>query len=125
ADQKSQYATLTAACAAEVSKTKPVSLAAAQDPAAAAKPADGLAGQQAAMTDLEFQKFRHEGNKLIVDAQAAFGRGETDLAIHMLQDFQARVRASTLSANKQALLLRPVESRLETFAVMKRHTDVL
>jgi len=75
------------------------------------------------MNDLEFQKLRSEGNKLLSDAQSVYGKGDTDLAMSMLQDFQTRVRSSSLSASKQALLLRPIDSRLETFAVMKRTMD--
>ena len=125
ADDKAVYVTLTAASAAEVGKIKGVAQTAAQDPTLtpAKTQTDTVASQQNAMTDLEFQKLRSEGNKLLADAQTAFGRGETDLAMSMLQDFQARVRSSSLSASKQALLLRPIDSRLETFAQLKRTTD--
>lgn len=126
-NDKATYGTLTASCAMEVGKTKGVAQAALQDPTLGGvkTPADTVATQQNAMTDLEFQKLRSEGNKLLSEAQSVYGKGDTDLAMSMLQDFQARVRSSGLSAAKQALLLRPVESRLETFAVMKRTTDTL
>jgi type II secretory pathway component GspD/PulD (secretin) len=123
-NDKATYATLTSACAAEVGKVKGVAQTAGQDPSLGAKaPADTVAVQQNAMTDLEFQKLRSEGNKLLSDAQAAYGKGDTDLAMSMLQDFQTRVRSSSLSASKQALLLRPIDGRLETFAIMKRTMD--
>lgn len=83
----------------------------------------GLADQVKALSEVEFQKFRSDGLDTESKAQAAFNRGETDLAITMLTDFQGRVKGSQLSAARQNLLLGPVERRLETFRIMKRQVD--
>ena len=45
---------------------------------------DSLANQADALRKVQIQKLRTEGLKVQADAQAAFGRGETDLAIQML-----------------------------------------
>lgn len=87
--------------------------------------ADNLASQQEALRRVQFQKLRSEGLKIQADAQAAFGRGETDLAIQMLVDYANRVRASGLEASSIGLLLRPIDSRLEMFRVMKGQTDAI
>jgi Flp pilus assembly secretin CpaC len=86
---------------------------------------ENLAGQAEAMKKVAFQKLRSDGLKVQADAQAAFGRGETDLAIQMLTDYSTRVRAAGLEAGSVALLLRPVDSRLEMFKVMKGQADAL
>ncbi|MCZ2344390.1 MAG: hypothetical protein LC104_21730 [Bacteroidales bacterium] len=90
---------------------------------AGTQPKSGLADQVKALSEIEFQKFRSDGLDTESKAQAAFNRGETDLAITMLTDFQGRVKGSQLSAARQNLLLGPVERRLETFRIMKRQVD--
>jgi len=84
---------------------------------------DSVAAQQEALKRVQFQKLRAEGLKVQSDAQAAFGRGETDLAIQMLLDYSNRVRAAGLEASSVALLLRPIDSRLEMFRIMKGQID--
>jgi tetratricopeptide (TPR) repeat protein len=86
---------------------------------------DNLAAQQDALRRVQFQKMRSDGLKVQSDAQAAFGRGETDLAIQMLLDYANRVRTSGMEASSVAMLLRPIESRLEMFRVMKGQADAL
>ena len=86
---------------------------------------DSVATQAEALRKVQFQKLRSDGLKIQTDAQAAFGRGETDLAIQMLVDYGHRVRAANLEASSVALLLRPIESRLEMFRVMKGQTDAI
>ncbi len=85
--------------------------------------ADNLANQQEALHRVQFQKLRSEGLKVQTDAQAAFGRGETDLAIQMIVDYANRVRTSGLAPSDIAMLLRPIDSRLELFRVMKGQAD--
>jgi len=85
--------------------------------------ADNLAAQQNALKQAQFQKLRADGFKVQSDAQAAFGRGETDLAMQMLLDYANRVRTSGLEPSGIAMLARPIESRLEMFRVMKGQTD--
>lgn len=84
----------------------------------AAQPADAL-------KKVQFQKLRSDGLKVQSDAQAAFGRGETDLAMQMLVDYSNRVRASGLDTPSVALLLRPVDARLDTFRLLKSRTDAV
>jgi Flp pilus assembly secretin CpaC/tetratricopeptide (TPR) repeat protein len=86
---------------------------------------ESLAGSAEAMRKVAFQKLRSDGLKIQADAQAAFGRGETDLAIQMLTDYSTRVRGANLDGASAALLLRPVDSRLEMFRVMKGQADAL
>ena len=59
------------------------------------------------------------------DAQAAFGRGETDVAMQMLIDYSNRVRAAGLDTAIVALLLRPIDTRMEMFRVMKGQKDAI
>ncbi len=85
----------------------------------------GELGQADAMRKVTFQKLRSDGLKIQADAQAAFGRGETDLAMQLLTDYTARVRAANLGTGDTALLLRPVDSRLEMFRVMRGQAEAL
>ena len=89
------------------------------------KSPDSVATQADALRKVQFQKLRSDGLKIVADASAAFGRGETDLAIQMLVDYTNRVRSANLEASNVALLLRPINSRLEMFRVMKGQTDAL
>ncbi|HEX4608942.1 MAG TPA: hypothetical protein VH092_12115, partial [Urbifossiella sp.] len=88
-------------------------------------PPESLAGQAEAMRRVAFQKLRSDGLKVQADAQAAFGRGETELAIQMLTDYTTQVRAASLEPASTALLLRPVDSRLEMFKVMRGQVDAI
>ncbi len=85
--------------------------------------AEPVTRQLNAMRQVQFQKLHSEGLKIQADATKAFRNGDTDLAIQMLQDYAARVRAAELDASSVTLLLRPIESRLETFRIMKGQTD--
>lgn len=87
--------------------------------------ADSYANQVESLKRVQVQKLRAEGLKIQSDALAAFGRGETDLAVQMLTDYSNRVRASGLEASSVAMLLRPIDSRLDMFKVMKGQTDAL
>lgn len=93
----------------------------------APKPAspDNLANQADAMRQVAFQKLRTDGLKIQSDAQAAFGKGDTDVAIQMLLDYTAKVKASGLDSARVAMLLRPIDSRLDMFKVMKGQTDAV
>jgi len=82
-----------------------------------------LADQSKALADIEFGKLRSEGLEAEAKARDAFNRGETDLAIQMLNDFINKVKASKFSESRQGLLLGSVERRMEVFRVMKRQTD--
>ena len=58
--------------------------------------------QADALRKVQVQKLRSDGLKIQADAQAAFGRGETDLAIQMLVDYANRVRSSGLEPSSVA-----------------------
>lgn len=89
-----------------------------------AKPGDGVANQAAALRKVQFDKLRSEGLTVQENALKAFGRGETDIAMQLMLDYSNRVRASGLEPGSVANLLRPIESRLEQFRVMKGQIDV-
>ncbi|HXD86951.1 MAG TPA: hypothetical protein VN641_10680, partial [Urbifossiella sp.] len=86
---------------------------------------DSLATQADSLRKVAYQKMRSEGLKVQSDAQAAFGRGETDVAMQMLIDYSNRVRAAGLDTASVALLLRPIDSRMEMFRVMKGQKDAI
>ena len=79
--------------------------------------------QPDALRKVQFQKLRSEGIKAQVEAQAAFGRGETDLAMQLLIDYSNRVRAAGLTPSAVAMLLRPVDARLDQYRMMKGQAD--
>ncbi len=84
---------------------------------------DSPTSQADALKKVQFQKLRSDGLKIQADAQAAFGRGETDLAMQLLIDYSNRVRSSGLDTSSVAMLLRPVDGRLDTFRLMKGQTE--
>ncbi len=86
---------------------------------------DSLANQADAMRKVTFQKLRGDGLKVQTDSQAAFGRGETDVAIQMLIDYTNKVRGAGLDTASVAMLLRPIDSRMEMFKVMKGQADAV
>ena len=86
---------------------------------------DSYTNQVDALKRVQVQKLRADGLKIQSDALAAFGRGETDLAMQMLTDYSNRVRASGLEPASMAMLLRPIDSRLDMLRVMKGQTDAL
>lgn len=87
--------------------------------------ADNVASQVEALRRVQFQKLRSEGLKIQADANAAFGRGECDLAIQMLHDYASRVKAANLEPSSVAMLLRPIESRLDMFLMMKANQEAI
>ncbi|MBM3982795.1 MAG: hypothetical protein FJ304_21495 [Planctomycetes bacterium] len=95
------------------------------NPPGTARVTDNGASTADALRTVQFQKLRSEGLKVQADAQAAFGRGETDLAMQMLVEYSNWVRASGLDVGSIGRLLRPVEGRLQTFQMMKGQADAL
>jgi len=87
--------------------------------------ADSLVKQEEAMRELQFQKLRSEGLKLEADATARFGKGETDAAMKELNNFILRVKSANIDPAKIALLVRPVENRMEKLNVLKHQQDFL
>jgi tetratricopeptide (TPR) repeat protein len=134
ADKKSRREELLKTCRAELEKSG-VQIASGtstaptgnQSPTTtqAPKNPEVVTTQTDALRQVQFQKLRSEGLKIQSEATKAFANGETDLAMQMLQEYAQRVRASELDPASISLLLRPIESRLDTFRVMKGQTDAL
>jgi type II secretory pathway component GspD/PulD (secretin)/tetratricopeptide (TPR) repeat protein len=135
AEMKAQREALIATCKTELEKSGTV-LASGQQPTpaipsvpgtatvgGAPKAADNLANQADSMRQITFQKLRTDGLKVQTDAQASFGKGETDVAIQMLMDYKSKVQASGLDSARVAMLNRPIDSRLDMFKVMKGQAD--
>ena len=132
-DKKARREELLTLCRTELEKNN-VAVAGSQTPAPPSptspetsqpKNPDSVVTQTDALRQVQFQKLRSEGLKVQAEATKAFGNGETDLAIQMLQDYIQKVRASELDPSSITLLLRPIESRLDTFRVMKGQTDAI
>ncbi len=87
------------------------------------KPVNTVADEQRAMAEVAFQKLRQEGLDAMKAAGDAWGRGDTDGAMKLLEEYGTKVRASNQSAARQANLLRPIETRLEGYAKLKHHAD--
>jgi type II secretory pathway component GspD/PulD (secretin) len=81
------------------------------------------ADQVKALQKVEFQRQRSEGLKVQREAQARFGKGETDAAIQMLNEYLVKLKEAQLDPTDQGMLQRPVEYRLQTFKVLKAQKD--
>jgi type II secretory pathway component GspD/PulD (secretin)/predicted lactoylglutathione lyase len=130
ADKQEQMRGLMAQCTAELNGgiTLASNQTPSQDQPGVAKVGEGagqtsLADQQKTMANLKFAALRQEGNKVASDANALFGKGETDVAMQMMNDFIAKVKASDLSAPQQQLLIGPIDSRMASLRVLKHHKD--
>ncbi|MFO0934964.1 MAG: hypothetical protein U0798_00430 [Gemmataceae bacterium] len=82
-----------------------------------------LAEQENAMRELKFSALRQEGNKVISDANSKFGKGDTNVAMQMMNDYIAKVKASDLTVPRQQLLIGPVESRMANLKTLQHHMD--
>ncbi len=134
-EQQTQALKMAEACTTEIAKIKALSVVptGGGEPAKPLQPSPlttgtqpqgaGLSDQVKALAEVEFQKLRSKGLEVQSKSQEAFNRGETDIAIQMLTDYAAEVRASTQSVPRQNMLLPGVERRLETFRIMKRQMD--
>jgi type II secretory pathway component GspD/PulD (secretin) len=87
--------------------------------------ADNILKQEEAMRELQFQKLRSKGLQVESTATARFGKGETDAALTELNGFIAEVKTSSIEPAKQALLIRPIESRIERLKILKHQQDFL
>ena len=140
-DQKKQYESMCSLCETELAKlsvpSAPVTTvqSVSSDPVAP-KPVipgtlptpqtangSGLTDQVKALGEVEFQRLRSEGLESEAKARDLYNKGETDVAIQMLNDFTNKVKSSTLSPNRQSMLLTSVTRRLEGFQIMKRQMD--
>jgi type II secretory pathway component GspD/PulD (secretin) len=82
-----------------------------------------LAEQSKAASDLEYTQLKSEAVSVQSIAIKAFDKGDTDVAVQALSDFSIKVKASKLSASRQKLILDPVETKLESFRLIKRQVD--
>lgn len=87
------------------------------------KPVNTVADEQKAMAEVAFQKLRQDGLDAMKAAGDAWGRGDTDTAMKLLEEYGTKVRGSSQSAARQANLLRPIETRLEGYTKLKHHAD--
>jgi type II secretory pathway component GspD/PulD (secretin)/tetratricopeptide (TPR) repeat protein len=85
--------------------------------------ADSLLKQQEALQEIHFQKLRAEGLKVQSEATSKFGKGDTDGAMAELEAYVKKVKESSVDPTKVALLIRPVENRMEQLRVLKRQQD--
>ena len=123
AEQKAKAADLMTDCMAK--SDAPMAAAAIQQVVATEKPVSTLASEQNAMNEVAFQKLRQDGLDTMNAASAAWGRGETDAAIKILEEYAAKIRTSGQTAQRQANLLRGVETRLEGYGKLKHNIDVI
>jgi len=123
AEQKAKAADLMTDCLAK--SGTPMAAPAIQQVAATEKPVSTLASEQNAMNEVAFQKLRQDGLDTMNAASAAWGRGETDAAIKILEEYAAKIRTSGQTAQRQANLLRGVETRLEGYGKLKHNIDVI
>ncbi|MFL5342468.1 MAG: hypothetical protein ACJ8F7_20170, partial [Gemmataceae bacterium] len=92
-------------------------------PAPTQQSGPGYAAQMKALQQVEFQKQRAEALKTMSEAQKRFQKGETDAAIQMLNEQLAKLKDAQLDPVELALLVRPMESRLQTFKTLKAQRD--
>jgi len=76
-----------------------------------------------AMQEVKMQKLRNEGIDAQKDATKMFQAGDTDRALEVLQDYKKTLEASGLDSDRQALLRRPIDSRLAQFNMLKQQRD--
>jgi type II secretory pathway component GspD/PulD (secretin)/tetratricopeptide (TPR) repeat protein len=92
-------------------------------PPAAASAEESFAKQVQAMQEVKFQKLRQEGLQAQSEAGKRFQAGETDRALEILQEFSARLQDADLEPDRQNLLRRPIEARLQQFKTLKVQRD--
>ncbi|WP_162659662.1 type II secretion system protein GspD [Tuwongella immobilis] len=99
---------------------------AAMDPAGKPKSgADTLASQVQAMQEVQFQMLRTEGLKVQSEATSRFSKGETDVALNMMKTYIDKVKAAQIDPNKIALLVKPVEYRMDNLRLLKKEKDAI
>ena len=127
-DKQDSYDALAKMSAGELAKIKtPTTLAEVPKPIPTGQlipsTPTNLADQSKAASDLEHQQLKSESIVVQKTAIKAFDSGDTDVAVQTLSDFSIKVKASKLAANRQKLLLDPVETKLESFRLIKRQVD--
>ena len=84
---------------------------------------NSLLDSMSALREVKFQKLRQIGLDAQRDASEKFKTGQTDAALEMLQAYLNQLRDEQLSTNQLALLKRPIETRLESYKLMKSNRD--
>ncbi len=84
---------------------------------------DPLGSAKSAM-EAELQQLRSECLGVQQRALKLFEQGDTDQAVQLLSDAAIKVKASKLPANRQKLLLDPIETKLDNFRLIKRQVDL-
>ncbi|CAN5504770.1 hypothetical protein BH11PLA2_BH11PLA2_03910 [soil metagenome] len=75
------------------------------------------------MADVAFDKFRSEAIEAEKAASAAWGNGETDAAMKILDEYSNKVKGSSLPPGRQAMLLKSINNRLDAYSRLKHNTD--
>jgi type II secretory pathway component GspD/PulD (secretin)/tetratricopeptide (TPR) repeat protein len=84
-----------------------------------------LAQQVQALQEIKFQKLRSDSLKAQSDATAKFQRGDIDEAFQQLNDMEAQIRAAGLDASRMALLIKPIDKRIESLKMMEAQARFL
>jgi type II secretory pathway component GspD/PulD (secretin)/tetratricopeptide (TPR) repeat protein len=87
-------------------------------------PAEGDYAQQVkALQEVQFQKLRVDGLQIQTDARKRFEAGDTDRALEMLQEYIAGLANSGLDSEKQAMLRKSAEARLQQLTQLKHQRE--
>lgn len=73
--------------------------------------------------DVAFDKLRSEAIDIMKKAGEAWGKGETDTCMKLLEEFTAKVSASNQPEPRKAMLIRPIKSRSDAYALLKHNYD--
>jgi type II secretory pathway component GspD/PulD (secretin) len=104
--------------------TPPAGRARATDmPGATMRTDADFAQQVRALQEVKFQSLRSEGLEKQSEAMRRFAAGDTDQALELLQEYTVSLKDSGLDADRQALLRRPVEARLQQLRTLKHQRD--
>jgi type II secretory pathway component GspD/PulD (secretin) len=82
-----------------------------------------LIARTRAMREIKFQQLRNEGLTAMTQATERFRTGQTDVAVEMLQGYMERLSEQQLDAGQLTMLRRPIESRLQSFQLLKAQAD--
>jgi type II secretory pathway component GspD/PulD (secretin) len=87
-------------------------------------PAAGtIVNEQKAIADVQFDKLRTELIEVMKAAGVAWEKGDPDSSMKFLEEFIAKVNASTQPPPRKATLINPIQGRLDAYAKMKHHYD--
>jgi type II secretory pathway component GspD/PulD (secretin) len=87
-------------------------------------PGQSLLARTRAMREVKFQQLRTEGLNVQAQALERFRTGQSDQAVDMLQEYLTRLAEEQLDPTQQAMLRRPIDSRLQQFQLLKAQADL-